>query len=101
MLVECHPHADPDVWLLENPGFVSGGNFRWWRDHFAPVERDAEANGGGDAYDLLCGPAAEVPPGPRAWCSLPLHAGGHGPGVERRRPRGLLRPHPGPHPGPT
>jgi xylulokinase len=26
MLVECHPHADPDAWLLENPGFVSGGN---------------------------------------------------------------------------
>ena len=24
MLVECHPHADPDAWLLENPGFVSG-----------------------------------------------------------------------------
>jgi sugar (pentulose or hexulose) kinase len=23
MLVECHPHADPDSWLLENPGFVS------------------------------------------------------------------------------
>ena len=43
MLVECHPHADPDVWLLENPGFVSGGNLRWWRDQFAPIERDAEA----------------------------------------------------------
>src|SRR4029453_11493653 len=28
MLVECHPHADPDAWLLENPGFVSGGNLR-------------------------------------------------------------------------
>ena len=36
MLVECHPHADPDAWLLENPGFVSGGNLRWWRDQFAP-----------------------------------------------------------------
>ena len=32
MLVECHPHADPDAWLLENPGFVSGGNLRWWQD---------------------------------------------------------------------
>ena len=27
-LVETHCHADPDLWLLENPGFVSGGNFR-------------------------------------------------------------------------
>ncbi|MFB3739086.1 MAG: FGGY-family carbohydrate kinase, partial [Candidatus Velamenicoccus archaeovorus] len=50
MLVECHPHADPDAWLLENPGFVSGGNLRWWRDHFGPLERHAEANGEGDAY---------------------------------------------------
>ena len=45
MLVECHPHADPDAWLLENPGFVSGGNLRWWRDQFAPEERRHEAEG--------------------------------------------------------
>ena len=42
MLVECHPHADPDVWLLENPGFVSGGSLRWWRDQFSAPEREAE-----------------------------------------------------------
>jgi sugar (pentulose or hexulose) kinase len=30
-LVETHCHADPDLWLLENPGFVSGGNIRWFR----------------------------------------------------------------------
>ena len=46
MLVECHPHADPDAWLLENPGFVSGGNLRWWRDQFAP---DRARSGGGRA----------------------------------------------------
>ena len=45
MLVECHPHADPDAWLLENPGFVSGGNLRWWRDQFAPDERRNEEQG--------------------------------------------------------
>jgi xylulokinase len=28
-LVETHPHAAPDRWLLENPGFVSGGSRRW------------------------------------------------------------------------
>lgn len=28
-LVETHPHAAPDRWLLENPGFVSGGARRW------------------------------------------------------------------------
>jgi xylulokinase len=54
MLVECHPHGDPDSWLLENPGFVSGGNLRWWRDQFW---------GEGADYDAICAPAADVPPG--------------------------------------
>ena len=34
-LVETHCHADPDLWLLENPGFVSGANYRWFRDQFS------------------------------------------------------------------
>lgn len=28
-LLETHPHALPQRWLLENPGFVSGGSRRW------------------------------------------------------------------------
>ncbi len=28
-LVETHGHADPRAWLIENPGFVSGGSTRW------------------------------------------------------------------------
>jgi xylulokinase len=79
MLVECHPHADPDVWLLENPGFVSGGNLRWWRDEFSPLERDAEARGEGDAYDLLTAPAAGVPPGAEGLVYLPCMQGAMAP----------------------
>lgn len=79
MLVECHPHADPDVWLLENPGFVSGGNLRWWRDHFGPEERAAEARGEGDAYDLLATGAAEVPPGAQGLVFLPCMQGAMAP----------------------
>jgi len=79
MLVECHPHADPDVWLLENPGFVSGGNLRWWRDQFAPLERAAEASGQGDAYDLLTGPAAKIPPGAEGLVFLPCMQGAMAP----------------------
>ena len=62
MLVECHPHADPDAWLLENPGFVSGGNLRWWRDQFAAEERRNEEQGLGDAYDQLSDEASRSPP---------------------------------------
>jgi xylulokinase len=79
MLVECHPHADPDAWLLENPGFVSGGNLRWWRDAFAPDERRAEAEGRGDAYDLLAADAAPIPPGAEGLVFLPCMQGAMAP----------------------
>jgi xylulokinase len=79
MLVECHPHADPDAWLLENPGFVSGGNLRWWRDGFAPLERAAEADGRGDAYDLLSHDAEAVPAGSEDLVFLPAMQGAMAP----------------------
>jgi xylulokinase len=79
MLVECHPHADPDAWLLENPGFVSGGNLRWWRDGFAPLERAAETEGRGDAYDLLSRDAEAVPPGSEDLVFLPAMQGAMAP----------------------
>jgi xylulokinase len=79
MLVECHPHADPDVWLLENPGFVSGGSLRWWRDQFSAPEREAEARGEGDAYDLLTRDAAEIPPGAQGLVFLPCLQGAMAP----------------------
>ena len=79
MLVECHPHADPDAWLLENPGFVSGGNLRWWRDQFGSDERASEARGEGDAYDLLSRDAAEVAPGADGLVFLPCMQGAMAP----------------------
>lgn len=69
-LVECHPHAIPDVWLLENPGFVSGGNLRWWRDHFFPPGTD---------YGSLTADAAEVPPGSDGVVFLPCMQGAMAP----------------------
>jgi xylulokinase len=70
MLVECHPHGDPDSWLLENPGFVSGGNLRWWRDHFW---------GAGTDYDEICAPAAEVAAGAEGLVFLPCMQGAMAP----------------------
>ncbi len=79
MLVECHPHADPDAWLLENPGFVSGGNLRWWRDQFAPEERSMEQRGLGDAYDRLSEGAAAIPAGSDGVVFLPAMQGAMAP----------------------
>ena len=80
MLVECHPHADPDAWLLENPGFVSGGNLRWWRDQFAPIERDAEAVGPGRRLRLPRRPRRGTsPPGAEGLVFLPCMQGAMAP----------------------
>src|SRR5207245_1681461 len=70
MLVECHPHGDPDSWLLENPGFVSGGNLRWWRDHFFGPDSE---------YDAICAPAADVAPGAEGLVFLPCIQGAMAP----------------------
>jgi len=79
MLVECHPHADPDAWLLENPGWVSGGNLRWFRDEFAARERQAEADGLGDAYAMLDVEAGQAPAGAEGVTFLPAMQGAMAP----------------------
>ncbi len=53
-LVETHAHADPRVWLVENPGFVSGGSVRWFHDLFGGValaDLDREAGAAGPGSD--------------------------------------------------
>jgi xylulokinase len=60
-LVETHCHADPGLWLLENPGFVSGGNYRWFRDQFAR----------GESYAALDAEAASIAPGAEGLTFLP------------------------------
>ena len=68
-LVETHCHADPDLWLLENPGFVSGGNLRWFRDQFAK----------GESYAALDSEAMGLPPGAEALTFLPSLMGAMAP----------------------
>lgn len=74
-LIETHCHADPDLWLLENPGFVSGGNLRWYRDHFSPLEVRAAQAQNQSPYLLLEAGAARVPPGAQGVIFLPCLMG--------------------------
>jgi xylulokinase len=74
-LVETHCHADPDVWLLENPGFISGANYRWFRDQFGAQEIEQAAKKGVDPYMLLDQGAASVPPGSEGLIMLPCLMG--------------------------
>ena len=104
MLVECHPHADPDAWLLRSPGFVSGGNLRWWRDQFAPDERRNEEQGLGDAYDQLSEEASRIPPGSDGVVFLPAMQGTMAPewnGAARRVFYGLTLAHTRDHTDPS
>ena len=78
-LVETHCHADPDLWLLENPGFVSGANYRWFRDQFSTEETQRAQREGMDAYALLDNGAETVPPGSDGLIMLPCLMGAMAP----------------------
>mgnify|MGYP000287325770 FL=1 len=74
-LVETHCHAHPDYWLLENPGFVSGGNYRWFRDHFGKAEIEIARTQAVEAYQLLDRLAEDVPAGSEGLILLPCLMG--------------------------
>jgi xylulokinase len=69
-LIETHSHAHPDRWLLENPGFVSGGNDRWLRDHIYA---------GSLSYDQMNHEAAQAPAGSGGLIFLPFMMGAMAP----------------------
>lgn len=77
-VVEAHPHADPDKWLLENPGWLSGGAYRWFRDELA------RGMGGTDgnqkvSYEALNELIAESPAGADGVIWLPFLGGATAP----------------------
>ena len=74
-VTELHPHADPDTWLLENPGWLSGGAYRWFRDEFGAPESARAAETGADVYDLLNALAEQAPPGADGVLWVPALAG--------------------------
>ena len=78
-LVELHPHADPDTWLLENPGWLSGGAYRWFRDELGSPEMARATESGMDVYDLLDELAEGAPPGSAGVSWMPALAGAMAP----------------------
>jgi xylulokinase len=74
------PPARRSRWVAaREPGFVSGGSLRWWRDEFGIGEKEAEARGAGDAYDLLTQTAARIAPGSEGLVFLPCLQGAMAP----------------------
>ncbi len=78
-LVESHCHADEQQWLLENPGFVSGGNLRWYRDQFGAEEERAAGERGLTAYQLFDEGANAVRAGSDGLIFLPCLMGAMAP----------------------
>ena len=74
-ITELHPHAIPGGWLLENPGWLSGGAYRWFRDQLGSVEAARAAATGADVYELLNALASDVPPGAEGVLWVPALAG--------------------------
>ena len=58
-LVETHAHADARLWLIENPGFVSGGSIRWYCDH---IGRMSYPDMAAAATTVAASPSARPPP---------------------------------------
>jgi xylulokinase len=78
-LVELHPHADPETWLLENPGWLSGGAYRWFRDELGGPETLRAAECGADVYELLDELAEGAPPASAGVSWVPALAGAMAP----------------------
>jgi xylulokinase len=74
-LLETHGHADPAAWLIENPGFVSGGSYRWFLDTLAGHERQRAFQQGISPYDLLNFEAERTPAGADGLIFLPCMSG--------------------------
>ena len=89
-LVELHPHADPESWLLENPGWLSGGAYRWFRDELGGPEAAAAAESGADVYELLNALAERAAPGAGGVSWVPALAGAMAPEWNSRARAGWL-----------
>ena len=76
-VVEAHPHADSDHWLLENPGWLSGGAYRWFRDELARGMDSADAEK--TPYEALNKLIAESPAGADGVIFLPFLGGATAP----------------------
>lgn len=63
-LVETHAHADSRLWLIENPGFVSGGSIRWYSDVIARMK-----------YEEMTARAEHIAPGAEGLIFLPCLSG--------------------------
>ncbi len=73
-VLETHCHADPGLWLVENPGFVSGANLSWFQGQFGEAPGPGPRAGRSSMAELDRS-AAAVEPGAEGLVMLPCLMG--------------------------
>ena len=74
-LLECHAHAYPGKWLLENTVGLAGGIFKWFRDQLAGPETMQAESLGIETYEMLNRQISEIPAGSDGLLFLPFFSG--------------------------
>jgi xylulokinase len=74
-LLECHAHAYPGKWLLENTGGLAGGVFRWFRDELAATDSQEAEKLGTETYEMLNREISKIPAGSDGLLFLPFFSG--------------------------
>ena len=69
------PFLERGTYVLAGGMSTSGSRTRWFRDEFAPLEVQAEKQGGANAYAALAELAASAPPGANGLVMLPYFSG--------------------------
>lgn len=76
MILECHCHAHPDKWILENPGILSGGVYSWFLENFFECEiGKISIEGKIDPFELMNREAENTDVGCDGLICLPYFSG--------------------------
>jgi len=76
MILECHCHAHPEKWILENPGILSGGIYSWFLKNFFEYEKRKDSTEGNmDPYELMNKEAENVNVGCNGLMCFPYFSG--------------------------
>ncbi len=74
-ILECHAHASPGKWMLENTGGMAGGIYNWFKDQFASAESQQAEREGVEVYDILNNEISSTSAGSDGLVFLPFFSG--------------------------
>lgn len=82
--------AGAHKWISEGLQAAAASSYRWFRDAIGYVGNQVQAQGGGDAYEVLNGMVASIPAGAQGLIYLPYLAGSVAPNFDANAKGGFL-----------